>query len=95
MFGKHQHNNRESKVGEVLRFVREHRKLSLKNVAEKTELKAQDVDHFENGRRFYSPEDIEMFLAVYQFPKEHFLALTEIKLLNRSIFNLYVIKHKC
>lgn len=95
MIGKHSHNNRESKVGEVLRFVREHRKLSLKDVAEKINLKAQDVDHFENGRRFYKPEDIEMFLAVYQFPKDHYNALLEMKLLNRSIFNLYVIKHKC
>lgn len=95
MIGKHAHNNRESKVGLVLRFVREFRKLSLKDVAEKTNLKAQDIDHFENGRRFYTPEDIEMFLALYNFSQEHYQALLEMKILNRSIFNLYVIQHKC
>ena len=95
MIGKHTHNNRESKEGQTLRFIREHRKLSLKDVAEKINLKAQDVDHFENGRRFYTPKDIEMFLSLYQFNQDHFKLIMEMKLLNRSTFNLYVIKHKC
>ena len=34
MIGKHVHNNRESKEGQVFRFMREARKLSLKDVAE-------------------------------------------------------------
>ena len=38
--GKHVHNNRESKEGQVLRFIREVRKLSLKDVAKKINLKA-------------------------------------------------------
>lgn len=95
MIGKHAHNNRESKEGQVLRYIREHRKLSLKDTAEKINLKAQDVDHFENGRRFYKASDIEMFLKIYEFEMSHFKAILEMKLLNRSTFNLYVIKHKC
>lgn len=95
MIGKHSHNNRESKEGQVLRFIREFRKLSLKDVAEKINLKAQDIDHYENGRRFYTPQEIEMFLNLYSFKQDHFKAIMEMKLLNRATFNLYVIKHKC
>ncbi len=95
MIGKHAHYNRESKEGQILRFVREARKLSLKDVADKINLKAMNIDHYENGRRFYTPEEIDMFLKIYDFDHEHFKVLLEMKLLNRAIFNLYVIKHKC
>ncbi len=95
MIGKHSHNNRFSKEGEVLRYIREHRKFSLKQAGEGLNLKAQDVDHFEHGRRFYKPEEIEAFLKIYNFSAEHFDAILEMKLLNKVNFNLYVIKHKC
>lgn len=92
--GKHSQNNRESKEGQILRFIREIRKLSLKDVAEKTPLKAMDIDHYENGRRFYSPQDIDMFLNLYQFNKENFEALLEMKVINKQIVNHYIINHK-
>lgn len=94
MIGKHVHNNRESKEGQILRFVREVRKLSLKEVAEKINLKAMDIDHFENGRRFYKPEEVEMFLRLYQFSKEDFNALLDLKIVNKQIVNHFMIKHK-
>lgn len=95
MIGKHAHNNRESKEGQVLRFIREYRKLSLTDVGTKVNLKAQHIDHFENGRRFYTPNEIEMFLNLYGFKNEHFKEILGMKVLNRATFNLYVIKHKC
>lgn len=94
MIGKHIHNNRDSKEGQILRFIREVRKLSLKDVAQKTQLKAMDIDHYENGRRFYTPEEIEMFLKMYEFSKEDFQALLEMKVINKLIVNHYVIKNK-
>jgi transcriptional regulator with XRE-family HTH domain len=94
MLGKHAHNNRESKEGQILRFVREVRKLSLKDVAEKTQLKAMDIDHFENGRRFYTSEEIDLFLNLYQFKKEDFCALLNLKVINKQIVNHYFINHK-
>lgn len=94
MIGKHVHNNRESKEGQILRFVREVRKLSLKDVAEKIQLKAMDIDHFENGRRFYTPEDIDTFLNLYQFEKEDFQALLNLKVINKQIVNHFIINHK-
>lgn len=94
MIGKHVHNNRESKEGEVLRFIREVRKLSLKEVADQTSLKAMDIDHYENGRRFYTAEDIEMFLNLYQFGKDDFQALLALKVVNKQIVNHYIIRNK-
>ena len=94
MIGKHVHNNRESKEGQILRFVREVRKLSLKDMAEKTPLKAMDIDHFENGRRFYTPADIEMFLKLYDLTKEDFQALLDMKVVNKQIVNHYMINKR-
>lgn len=94
MIGKHFHNNRESKEGQILRYIREVRKLSLKDVADKIQLKAIDVEHYENGRRFYTPEEIDMFLKMYEFNKEDFKSLLEMKMLNKQIVNHYVTKNK-
>ena len=94
MIGKHVHNNRESKEGQVLRFVREIRKLSLKDVADKIQLKAMDIDHYENGRRFYTPLEIDMFLKIYELDKESFITLLEMKVINKQIVNHYMIKNK-
>ncbi len=91
MIGKHVHNNRESKEGQVLRYMREARKLSLTEVAEKINMKAMDVDHFENGRRFYKPEDIDMFLKLYDFTKENFTTLMNLKILNKQIVNHLIV----
>ena len=94
MIGKHVHNNRESKEGQILRFVREVRKLSLTDVAVKIQLKAMDIDHYENGRRFYTPEEIDMFLNLYQFKKEDFVYLMSLKVVSKQIVNHYMINHK-
>jgi len=87
-------NGTQSKEGQLLRFIREVRKLSLKDVAAKVQMKALEVDHLENGRRFYTPEEIDLFLAVYQFPKENFNELLGLKILNKQIVNHYFINHK-
>ncbi len=91
LIGKHVHNNRESKEGQILRFIREIRKLSLKDVADKMQLKAMDIDHYENGRRFYGPEEIDIFLNLYQFEKKHFMTLLNLKVINKQIVNHFII----
>ena len=93
LLGKHSHNNRESREGQALRFVREAKKYSLKDVAEKMDLKVADIDHFENGRKFYSPEDVEKFLECYHFSREHFDALLKLKVLNKQLVNHFLLKH--
>jgi transcriptional regulator with XRE-family HTH domain len=90
--GKSSHNNKESKEGEVLRYIREARKLSLKNVAIKLSLKAQQVDHFENGRKFYTKEDIDMFLKTYEFTMENFEVLMSLKVLNKQLVNHHILQ---
>lgn len=94
MIGKHVHNNRESREGQVLRYIRESRKLSLTDVAHLLKLKAVDVDHFENGRRFYSDEDVSTFLKCYEFSREDFDALMALKVLNKQIVNHWIINKK-
>ncbi len=71
--------------------MREARKLSLKDVAEKIQMKSMDVDHFENGRRFYTPEEITMFLKLYKFKPEDFQALMNLKILNKQIVNHLIV----
>lgn len=90
LLGKHSHNNRESLEGMTLRLIRESKKLSLKDVAEKMNLKVAVIDHFENGRKFYTEEDIQDFLKCYEFTLENFKSLMEIKPLNKQIVNHYL-----
>lgn len=94
MIGKHVHNNRESKEGQILRYAREVRKLSLKEVADKIQLKAMDIQHYENGRRFYTLEELDMFLKMYEFDKEDFKSLLEMKMISKQIVNHYMAKNK-
>jgi transcriptional regulator with XRE-family HTH domain len=91
--GKHSLNNRESKEGAVLRLIREARKLSLKDVGTKLNLKASEVDHIENGRRFYTEEDIIKFLACYKVSPDNFKILLEFKILNKQSVNHFLIRH--
>lgn len=90
LLGKHSHNNRDSKEGQVLRFIREARKLALTDVAAKINLKALDIDHFENGRKFYNEEDIQRFLDCYDFKKEDFKTLVDLKVLNKQLVNHFI-----
>lgn len=92
VLGKHSHNNRESREGQILRFIREARKLSLKEVAQKLNLKSLDIDHFENGRKFYSSQDIEKFLECYEFSFENFKSLLERKIINKQMVNHFLMK---
>jgi ribosome-binding protein aMBF1 (putative translation factor) len=94
MIGKHVHNNRESREGQILQYAREVRKLSLKDVADKIQLKAMDIQHYENGRRFYTPEELDMFLKMYEFDKEDFKSLLEMKMINKQIISHYMAKNK-
>lgn len=92
LLGKHSHNNRDSREGQVLRFVREARKLSLKDVALKLNLKSLDIDHFENGRKFYSSEDVEKFLVCYDFSLLNFKSIMALKVLNKQLVNHFLMK---
>lgn len=94
LIGKHVHNNRESREGELLRYIREARHLSLKDVAAKIKMKTVDVDHFENGRRFYTPEEIDIFLVLYTVSKEDFESLLKLKVLSKQIVNHIMITTK-
>lgn len=93
LLGKHSHNNRESREGQALRLIREAKKLSLKDVAAKLNLKVAEIDHFENGRKFYSSEDVAKFLACYDFTPEDFKALLDLKVLNKQLVNHFLLKH--
>ena len=90
--GKHSRNNRDSREGQVLRFIREARKLSLKDVAEKLNLKSLDIDHFENGRKFYASEDVDKFLVCYDFGQENFKDIMKLKILNKQLVNHFLMK---
>lgn len=90
LLGKHSRNNRESLEGLALRLIRESKKLSLKDVALKMDLKVATIDHFENGRKFYTPEDIEKFLSCYDFTMENFKALMLLKPFNKQIVNHFL-----
>lgn len=90
--GKHSHNNRESKEGTAMRLIRESKKYSLKDVALKMNLKVADIDHLENGRRFYTDNDIEKFLLCYDFSPEDFKALMELKVLSKQLVNHFFLK---
>jgi transcriptional regulator with XRE-family HTH domain len=92
LLGKHSHNNHDSREGEILRYVREARKLSLKDVAAKMNLKAIEIDHFENGRKFYTEEDLNKFLICYNFKLSDFQEIMKFKILNRQIVNHFVTK---
>ena len=92
LLGKHSNNNRESREGEILRFIRESLKLSAQDVAVKMNLKAMEVNHFENGRKFYTSEDIEKFLKCYEFKKEDFKSLMELKVVNKQLVNHFISK---
>ena len=92
LLGKHSHNNRDSREGQVLRYVREARKYSLKDVAAKLNLKSLEIDHFENGRKFYSSEDVEKFLVCYDFSRANFKDIMELKVLNKQLVNHFLMK---
>lgn len=91
--GKHSHNNRETREGTVLRLIRESKKYSLKDVAHKMNLKIADIDHFENGRKFYIDEDIEKFLHCYDLSLQTFKSLMELKVLSKQLVNHFLLKH--
>ena len=94
LIGKHIHNNRESREGELFRYIREARHLSLKDVAVKIKMKTIDVDHFENGRRFYTQEDIKIFLDIYTVSEKDFELLLKLKVLSKQIVNHIMITTK-
>ena len=90
LLGKHSHNNRDSIEGMILRLIRESKKLSLKDVALKLNVKVAVIDHFENGRKFYADEDIQSFLTCYDFSLDNFKILLNLKTLNKQIVNHYL-----
>lgn len=92
--GKHSHNNRESKEGALLRLIREFKKLSLNDVAQKLNLKVAEVDHFENGRKFYKEEDIQMFLTCFDVSREDFNRLLNLKVINKVLVNHFLMQKK-
>ena len=55
-------------------------------------LKAIDIDHFENGRKFYNAEDINKFLVCYNFNQDDFKTIMDFKILNKQMVNHFVTK---
>lgn len=88
--GKHASNNRESLEGKLLAFIREYRKLSQVEVAEKLEIKKATIDHLENGRKFYTPDDINLFLNCYEVSFTDFTNLLSMKMLKKTAVNYYL-----
>jgi transcriptional regulator with XRE-family HTH domain len=94
ILGKHSHNNRESREGLVLKYIREAKKLSLQEVAEILKIKRMEIDHFENGRKFYTPEDISNFLEIYQLSLEEFQKLMEIRYITKQLVNSFLLDRR-
>lgn len=90
LLGKHSHNNRDSLEGMLLRLIRESKKLSLKDVAIKMNIKVALIDHYENGRKFYTDDDIQSFLKCYDFSLENFIELKESKTLSKQVVNHFL-----
>lgn len=90
--GKNSHNNRESREGVALRLIRESKKYSMKEVAAKMNLLVAEIDHFENGRKFYTPDDIQRFLECYDFNPDNFIKLMELKSFNKQLVNHFLLK---
>lgn len=88
--GKHANNNRESLEGQILSFIREYRKLSQLEVAEKLGIKKAMIDHLENGRKFYTSEDITLFLNCYEVSSADFANLLSMKTLKKTVVNYYL-----
>jgi hypothetical protein len=74
--------------------MREERKLSLPTVAKTTGIKASVIDHLENGNKFITEKEIELFLITYKFSKEIFNELMAIKLLNKQAANFCFLRNK-
>ncbi len=91
ILGKHSHNNRESQEGLVFKYIREAQKLSLQEVAEVLKIKRMEIDHFENGRKFYTPEDINKFLEIYQLSLEDFQKILKIRNITKQMVNLILL----
>lgn len=87
-----QGKNSESNEGTVLRLVREFRKLSQKDVAGKLNLKSAEIDHFENGKKFYSEEELGKLLEIYDLSKDDFTKLLNTKMINKVMVNHFLIK---
>ena len=92
--GKHTHNNRESKIGLVLRLVREAKRYSMQDIAKKLDLKVADIDHLENGRKFYTEADVEKFLECLELKKTDYQALLDMKVITKSIVNHFLIREE-
>jgi transcriptional regulator with XRE-family HTH domain len=90
--GRNSHNNKDSRAGTILCYIREARKLSLKDAASLFKLKALEVDHLENGRRFYTEEEINMFLKGYEFSTKDFQSLMNFKFLSKQIVNHFILQ---
>lgn len=88
--GKHAHNNRESLEGKLLSFIREYRKLSQAEVAEKLGMKKAVIDHLENGRKFYTQEEINLFLNCYSVSPTDFSNLLNMKNLKKTVVSHYL-----
>ena len=92
--GKHANNNRESLEGKVLALIREYRKLSQLEVAEGLGIKKATIDHFENGRKFYTSEDIHLFLNYYNISQDDFNHLLKMQNLKKTTLNHYLMELK-
>lgn len=88
---KHSKNNRESLEGKILSLIREYRKLSQLEVAQALGLKKAEIDHLENGRKFYNNNDIEMFLNLYEVSMNDFNEMKTFKTFNKSITDNYLL----
>ena len=92
LLGKHSHNNRESREGEIFKHIREAKKLTLQEAAALMNMKTIDVYHFENGRKFFKEEDVNKFLASYKFSQDDFKQIMGFKILNRQMINHFISK---
>lgn len=66
-----------TKEAAVLKYLRESRKLSIRNAAKVIRVSDTKVNHAENGRCDLGPSLILMFLNAYGYSYEEFIALVK------------------
>ena len=76
-------------LSELVHLVIEKRQLSLVSVAKKIGIKAEIIDHMENGRRIITDEEIQIFLEHYNYSLEVFNEMLKIKPLTKNTTNHY------
>lgn len=79
---------------QVLRFMREKRKISILKTGKDTGIKPKDLDYIERYLRAVSDDEFNVLLKYYKFSLDTYNELLEIKPLNKKMVNNYFLSRK-